>query len=109
MIVLAVSAAQGAASSSLAWSSPVLLDHAAPFASFPSLQGVSCPTVSLCLAFDQPGDVVTSTNPTGGTSAWAWNNVAGSNLVSADQYTTAASCPSPSLCVLVAGGNVLTS
>ncbi|MEA2589962.1 MAG: hypothetical protein QOH66_2889 [Actinomycetota bacterium] len=34
------------------------------------LYAVSCPGVSLCVAVDQLGDVVTSTSPLGGPAAW---------------------------------------
>jgi len=35
-----------------------------------TLDGVSCPSVSLCVATTNRGDVVTATDPTGGASAW---------------------------------------
>jgi hypothetical protein len=34
------------------------------------MDGVSCPSVFLCVAVDAVGNAVTSTNPTGGASAW---------------------------------------
>jgi hypothetical protein len=40
------------------------------FVDQPSLTGVSCPSVSLCVAVDRAGNVLTSANPTGGSSAW---------------------------------------
>jgi hypothetical protein len=79
------------------------------------LDAISCPSVSLCVAGDWDGDVVTSTDPTGGGSAW---NVAyvdsslESGLTGLDPQTAIAgiSCPSVSLCVANDGvGNVLTS
>src|SRR5580704_8864875 len=36
-----------------------------------TLDTISCPSVSLCVAGDWDGDVVTSSNPTGGTDAWS--------------------------------------
>jgi hypothetical protein len=36
-----------------------------------SVIGVSCPSASLCVAGDTGGNVLTSTNPTGGSSAWS--------------------------------------
>ncbi len=64
---------------------------------------VACPTTSLCVAVDASGNVVTSTNPTGGPSAWTMTAVApGVNL-------TGVSCPNLELCVAVGGTNVLTS
>jgi hypothetical protein len=68
---------------------------------------ISCPSVSLCVAVDPLGDVVSSTNPTGGSAAWKAVSITppgpyGSAL-------TDISCPSPSLCVAVGdsgiGGN----
>jgi hypothetical protein len=35
-----------------------------------SYDAVSCPSVSLCVAGDQNGNVLTSTDPTGGANAW---------------------------------------
>jgi hypothetical protein len=34
------------------------------------LYGVSCPSISLCVAVDSAGNVVTSTDPTGAAGAW---------------------------------------
>ena len=34
------------------------------------LNSISCPSTSLCVAVDGTGHVITSTNPTGGPSAW---------------------------------------
>ncbi len=70
------------------------------------LEGGSCPSASLCVAFDTDygGHIVTSTNPTGGSGAWTVTKV-----LSGDQLT-ALSCPSSSLCVGVdEGDDVLTS
>jgi hypothetical protein len=78
------------------------------------LTGVSCASISLCVAFDAPdveapqgegpGNVVTSTDPTAGAAAW--------KLAHVDPHRTinSVSCPSTSLCVAVDNaGNVLTS
>jgi hypothetical protein len=68
------------------------------------LSGVSCPSSGLCVAVDLDGDVVTSTNPTGGATAWKVTHVDGTNELSG------VSCPSSGLCVAVdQGGNVVTS
>jgi hypothetical protein len=68
------------------------------------LQGISCPSASLCVAVDFDGSILYSTNPTGGASAWAKVPIAiGLEFM-------AISCPSTSLCVAVAwGGQVVTS
>jgi hypothetical protein len=67
------------------------------------LSDVSCPTSSLCVAIDS-GNVVTSSNPTGGAAAWAMANVDSSNDVQG------MSCPTINLCVAVDHfSNVVTS
>jgi hypothetical protein len=68
------------------------------------LEGVSCPSVSLCVATDNVGNLVSTTAPSGGREAWSIANVDGQIEVHS------VSCPSPSLCVAVdQHGNVLTS
>jgi len=70
----------------------------------PCFVGVSCPTSALCVAVGAAGDVITSTDPTGGPSTWTVTRVDGSNVV------TAISCPSNSFCAAVDQvGNVVTS
>ena len=69
-----------------------------------TLYGVSCATASLCVAVDDAGNVVTSTDPTGGAAKWTAANVDGSNSL------RDVSCPSTSLCVAVDNvGNVVTA
>ena len=85
--------------SALSWSSPAQIDNGA-------LSAVSCPSVSLCVAVGIAGNVVTWTDPTGGSSAWTVSNVDGTNPLSG------IACPSVSLCVAVGGSlgsNVVTS
>jgi hypothetical protein len=61
-----------------------------------SLQDVSCPAPSLCVAADYAGDVVSSADPTGGPSAWEATPIADSfGPVSLD----AVACPSTRLCI----------
>ena len=78
------------------------------------LEAVSCPSVSLCVAGDGEGDIVTSTNPTGGAGAWlvtyvdpvAWP---GQNEVLQSRID-GVSCPTSSFCAATDDtGNVLTS
>ena len=70
-----------------------------------ALNGVSCPSKSLCVAVDGAGKVLTSTNPTGGRSAWS-----APVTIDGTASLNAVSCPSISLCVAVDNnGNVLTS
>jgi hypothetical protein len=69
-----------------------------------ALYGVSCPSVSLCVAVDDAGNVITSTNPTGGPAAWTVTHVDKNNSI------RAVTCPSTSLCVATDDeGNVIAS
>jgi hypothetical protein len=66
-----------------------------------ALTGVSCASVSLCVASDDSGNVATTTDPTGGRTAWSKAAVGSTNAVS---------CPSANLCVAVdSAGDVVTS
>ena len=66
---------------------------------------MSCPSISLCVAVDVFGNVITSTDPTGGKRAWKIVNIDGEL-----GYLSSVSCPSVSLCVAFDwSGNVLTS
>src|SRR5437763_289953 len=100
------------AASGLTWAAPVQVDHQAPFGHTNSFTGVSCPTSSFCAAVDGEGNVLTSTNPTGGESAWAIAPIDGQLTAprSLGEVLTAVSCPSTTLCVAVDNiGNVITS
>ena len=69
-----------------------------------ALTGVSCASATLCVATDNLGDVVSSVNPTGGSSAWTVTDV------DAHAPLMAVSCTSESLCVASdAAGGVVTS
>ena len=59
-----------------------------------TLDGVSCPSASLCIATDHHGNVITSTRPAGGVSAWHTAKVDPQGL-------SRVSCASVSLCVAV--------
>ncbi len=67
------------------------------------LGDVSCPSPSLCVAVDVRGTVFTSTDPTGGRSAWT------PAALPTTGRTAGVSCPSANLCVIVAGAQILTS
>ena len=68
-----------------------------------SLTGVSCPSSSLCVATRSRGDVVVSSNPTGGAAAWNVAHVDANHLAGV-------SCPSTNMCVAVdILGNAVTS
>jgi hypothetical protein len=71
------------------------------------LTGLSCPSVSLCVATTNLERVLTSTDPTRGGKAWTTTVFSGLNYSS---YLSGVSCPSASLCVIVdQNGDVLTS
>ena len=57
-----------------------------------SLHEISCPSASLCVAVDDVGNLVTSTDPSGGAGAW-------STPVSIGGGLSAVACPSTTLCV----------
>jgi hypothetical protein len=66
------------------------------------LKAVSCPSASLCAAYDARGNVLVSTRPMRGASTWRRRAV--------DRRLDGLICPSSSLCVGVDGvGNVITS
>jgi len=95
------SASPALAASPLAWSSPTLIDSQPPQ---PELDGVSCPSAGLCVAVDAFGNVVTSTEPTGGAATWVLANVDAGNRI------YGLSCMSGPLCVAVDGaGDVVIS
>ena len=78
------------------------------------LTDVSCASAVWCVAVDDQGNAITSSNPTGGRSAWRSVNIdsrnAGCGYTGLCYGLTGVSCPSGSLCVAVdAVGNVLTS
>ena len=66
LFLLAFLAAPALADSPFSWSPPVNVDGISP------IDSVSCPSTSLCVAGASAGFVVTSTNPTGGESAWTY-------------------------------------
>jgi hypothetical protein len=65
LCLLVVSAAPARADSPFSWSPHVNVDNISP------IDSVSCSSASLCVTSDSEGNVVTSSNPTGGESAWA--------------------------------------
>ena len=68
------------------------------------LESLACPSTTFCAAVDEEGNLLTSTNPSGGSSAWTAENIDGGNSL------VAISCPSASFCAAAdSAGNVLTS
>src|SRR5580658_10283409 len=59
------------------------------------LIAVSCPTAALCVAVDNGGNALISTNPTDGASSWTSVDVDGSNALNA------VTCPSTTPCIAV--------
>ena len=96
--VLVLTGASAASAQPLAWSAPVLVDKGVPQhagASF-GIGALSCPSVSLCVALDDLGNVLTTTNP-GLVSSWTVTRMRGGVV------PQGVSCPSVSLCVAVGG------
>lgn len=88
-----------AAASPLSWSEPVPIEPGAV------IRGISCPAVSFCVAVDNKGQAITSTDPTGGPGAWS-----AADVTKELSGFLSVSCPSPSLCVAIDGaGNVWSS
>jgi hypothetical protein len=74
----------------LVWAAPIGIDGH-------GLDGLACPSISLCVAVDNDGRVLSSTDPSGGARRWQSDDVDASNSF------TALSCPSASVCVAVDG------
>ena len=99
---LLCSAAPAMASSPVSWSPPTLIDEGTP--KLPLLDGGSCPSPTMCVAVDGFGNVLTSTEPTGGPSGWTLARVAPATRL------WDVSCSSTELCVGVgANSDVITS
>jgi hypothetical protein len=93
--------------SSLSWSDPAFVDHPNALSGV-ALSGIDCPSTGLCVAVDDSGNVVTSTNPIGGASAWTVTKI--DSYFMANNILEGISCPSTGLCVAVdINGNILTS
>jgi hypothetical protein len=87
------------AASAFSWSAPV------PISDGSELTAVSCPTNAFCAAVNKDGDIVTSTDPTGGGGAWTTTSIV------SDSGLDFISCPTTQLCVAsdVLTGDVLIS
>ena len=68
-----------------------------PHAPESPVDAVSCPSPSLCVAGDNAGDVLVSTDPTAGRTAWTLVQLS----VSSPGAITGVSCPTVSFCVAV--------
>jgi hypothetical protein len=104
LLVLAASlsiaaGAARAAQSPLTWSAPLTLDANAV------IKGVSCASPSLCVAVDNKGDVISSTEPGGGAGAWKL-----ANLTESTGFLSVSCVPAGTLCVAIDGvGGVWSS
>ncbi len=79
------------------WAAPVALDPG-------SIDGLACPSPTLCVAVDDTGHLLSTRDPSAGAGAWRTADVAGTTPL------TAVSCPSQLLCVAVdATGDVVSS
>jgi hypothetical protein len=77
------------------WSRPVQVDTtAAPSGGPAGFAAISCPTAKLCVGVDNTSEVVSTTTPTAGASAW------GVAALPNSPSLTSVSCPSTTLCVL---------
>lgn len=77
-----------------AWSRPGRVDSAAgPDGAAAGLEGVACPSTSLCVAVDgaSPGNVVSTTSPAKGSRTWKVTKVGGT--------LTSIACASAAMCV----------
>jgi hypothetical protein len=94
------------------WNTAYIGEGARPTGSneiFPGRQirAVACPSSSLCIAVSFEGLIYTSTNPTGGVSAWSVTDLSGTGP---STHLYGISCPSPSFCAVSAGkGKIVTS
>lgn len=79
------------------------------------ITGVSCPTVGRCVAVDNNGDVLASTDPTGRAGSWSFENLVPFRNTEAEGQPPrnalfAVSCASTALCALVGSdGRIFTA
>lgn len=71
------------------------------------IRGVDCPSPGLCVAASLEGLIYSSTNPTGGASAWTLHDL---NPSGPNTHMYGVSCPTPNFCAVAASkGKILTS
>jgi hypothetical protein len=98
---LGFATATAVADAPLSWSAPSAVDppHNA-------VEAIACPSASLCVAADEMGNVLTSTDPTGGGATWSTEKVDDGE----PDAISGIACPSSTLCVATdLDGNVLTA
>jgi hypothetical protein len=92
MALVGLSVAAAAAQADVSWTPPALVDTQPPYTNGIAINGISCPSKSLCVAVDAYGDVLTSTDPSAGFAAWKITKVA-------DQPIDGIACPTTTLCI----------
>jgi len=79
------------------------VDHARSIGGLAAMLGVSCPTVSLCVATDNAGHVIVSTDPRNSRARWTSHDVN-------QQYSVGQiDCPSATLCVASIASQLLST
>jgi hypothetical protein len=79
------------AAQELSWSAPAQIDSR-------GFQDLSCPANNLCVAVDDMGNALTSTNPAGGPSTWMLAHI---DAHSPAASLMAVSCPSTTFCAAI--------
>ena len=100
-LLLAVAPSAARADAPLNWSAPVKAMNVAPGRPV-QMRSVDCPTTTFCVAVDEAGNVLTSSNPTGPAEAWTVTAITGRELA-------AVSCASVTLCVAVGSRGTIAS
>jgi hypothetical protein len=104
LTTLAANAAAANAAPPLSWSPSQQIDHQPPYAANFSVNGlstISCPEEAFCAAADFSGNVLTSTDPTGGAATWTVTHLEEGSTVNptwGGSGFDAISCPSASFC-----------
>lgn len=91
-----------------AWRSTHLEGPPASNGTFAEIVAISCPTTGLCVAVDDQGNALWSTNPTGGASAWTKAFI--DTELGFGYAPDSIACPTTSLCIAADNlGNIMTS
>jgi len=120
--LVSAAAASARAPGSLVWSGPASIDREPPSLGLESLTSISCSTAGsvargarvglkrLCVAGASQGDVLVSTDPSGGPGTWTRFHVDSTMIFGIGAPALAVTCPSTSMCVAGDGnGNVVVS
>jgi hypothetical protein len=99
LVSTTVAAAPASAARPLKWSAPRLIDQVRPFSNLLSLGAISCPSASLCVAADEDGNLVSSGQPSGGSSTWHAAMINGVSCGDSNSCPASdLSCPADSFC-----------